>query len=220
MELFYAPISPFARKVLMVALERGVPIPQKTIVDPWSVPASLSRHNPLSQVPTLVVHGQPEIGQPELVLFDSNVICEFLDSHGHGRPGVHTVPRENTREKWGLLVTQSLCDGVMAASVLRRQERVRPRNLFSQDWDSRQAQAVRRGLGELERNAREGKVLSDSRKPIDCLTIADIAAVSALGYLDLRFADEPWRDSHKNLADWLERLQPRPSVSATAPPKV
>lgn len=209
------PISPFARKVLMVAMERGITIPKKTVVDPWAVPKSLSSHNPLSQVPTLVVPGSPPLS-----LFDSSVICEFLDEHAEGKKGVHTIPAGGTRKRWEVLRSQALCDGVSAASVLRRQERIRPANLFSADWDARQAETVRRGLRELERDVTSGaSVLSDTRKPIECLTLADIAAVCALGYLDLRFADEPWRDTHKNLASWLERLEPRPSVSSTGPPR-
>ena len=44
------------------------------------------------------------------------------------------------------------------------------------------------------------------------ITLADLALVSALIYLDLRQADRDWRGAHPNLAAWFVRISERASV--------
>jgi len=46
------------------------------------------------------------------------------------------------------------------------------------------------------------------------ITLADLALVSALVYLDLRQTERDWRGAHPNLAAWFKRLGTRPSVKA------
>ena len=47
------------------------------------------------------------------------------------------------------------------------------------------------------------------------ITLADLALVSALIYLDLRQAERDWRGAHPNLAAWFARMSERQSVRAT-----
>ncbi|MBU6497156.1 MAG: glutathione S-transferase, partial [Rhodospirillales bacterium] len=47
--------------------------------------------------------------------------------------------------------------------------------------------------------------------------IGQIAIGVALGYLDFRFAELSWRDSHPQLASWQEEFDARPSVRANLP---
>jgi glutathione S-transferase len=49
----------------------------------------------------------------------------------------------------------------------------------------------------------------------EAITLADLALVSALLYLDLRQAERDWRGSHKNLLTWFERVSARHSVIVT-----
>ena len=44
------------------------------------------------------------------------------------------------------------------------------------------------------------------------ITLADLAMVSALIYLDLRQADRDWRGAHPNLAKWFSRISERNSM--------
>ena len=44
-----------------------------------------------------------------------------------------------------------------------------------------------------------------------------IAVACALGYLDLRFADEPWREGHPKLASWHETVAQHPCMTGTQP---
>jgi glutathione S-transferase len=50
------------------------------------------------------------------------------------------------------------------------------------------------------------------------MTLADIAAGCALGYLDFRFPEIAWREAHPNLGRLYDKLLARPSFAETAPP--
>jgi glutathione S-transferase len=49
----------------------------------------------------------------------------------------------------------------------------------------------------------------------DPTTIGHIAVGCALGYLDLRFSNDPWRQRYPRLADWSRSFAVRPSMVAT-----
>ena len=74
MKLRYSPASPHVRKVAVVAHETGL-IDRLEIVptNVWASDTDIGRDNPLGKVPALTTDG----GE---VLFDSPVICEYLDS--------------------------------------------------------------------------------------------------------------------------------------------
>ena len=78
MKLYYAPASPYARKVRACAITREIDR-QLTLVEvnPHQSPAELLAGNPLSKVPCLLT-------ADGVALFDSPVICEYLDSVADG----------------------------------------------------------------------------------------------------------------------------------------
>jgi hypothetical protein len=49
------------------------------------------------------------------------------------------------------------------------------------------------------------------------LDIGQIGLVSALGYLDFRFAHRPWRPRSPKLDRWFARTSERASVRSTVP---
>ena len=51
------------------------------------------------------------------------------------------------------------------------------------------------------------------------MSLADIAVVVALGYLDFRFPEIDWRADHPNLATLQAKLAERASFAATRPPQ-
>lgn len=68
MKLFYSPTSPYARKVLVTALEKGVGERLDVVqCDPHGGEPQLLAANPMSRVPTPVLHDGS-------ALFDSPVI--------------------------------------------------------------------------------------------------------------------------------------------------
>ena len=201
MRLWHNPASPFARKVRIVARETGLSDRIEEVgimVNPVKPNADLARENPLVKIPAL---STPDEG----TLYDSAVICEYLDSlHG----GVPLIPRAGP-ERWRALRLQALGDGILDAAVLMRYERaVRPQGLQWPDWVAGQLGKVRSGLDTLERECAGWK---------EQFAIGQIAAACVLGYLDFRFPHENWRASHPALEKWYARVSQRPSVKATVP---
>lgn len=201
MKLYHSAASPFVRKCLVVAHELGLR-DRVELVPASAHPVTRNREliavNPLGQVPTLVT-------DEGAVLYDSRVICEYLNALGDG----DIVPADPD-ERWPRLVEQSLADGVTDAALLTRYETTaRPEALRWSDWVEGQLDKVACGLAELERRA------SGFGDRVD---IGTIAFACALGYLDFRFASLGWRDRHPNAAAWFEWFGGRESMMATRPP--
>lgn len=200
MRLWQNPASPFARKVRIVAREAGL-LPRieeiATAVSPVNPNAELAARNPLIKIPAL----QTDDGH---VLYDSSVICEYLDSL---HSGAKVIAPDASR--WDGLRLQSLCDGILDAAVLCRYETfVRPEQYRWNDWVKGQFTKIRNGLDALALEAPAwGKHFG----------IGQVGAVCVLGYLDFRFTDENWRGTRAPLAKWYEVAKQRPSVVATMP---
>lgn len=199
MKLFHATASPFVRKVMVLAIETGV-VDRIEVAGvalaPTSPDADVCAGNPVGKIPTLV-------RDDGSALYDSRVICEYLD-------GLHAGPRmfpTSGEARWTALRRQALADGIMDAAVSTRYETfLRPEPYRWADWVDGQMSKVRRGLDALETES-----LGDT------LDIGTIAIGCALGYLDFRYPEEGWRDSRPGLAGWFEKASTRPSMTRTVP---
>lgn len=195
------PASPFARKVRIVLRERnlmGQIEEVDTAVSPVTPNAELARSNPLVKIPALILDDGTG-------LFDSRVICEYLDMLGN-------VPRlfpATGTERWNALRLQSLCDGILDAAVSTRYEMaVRPEPLRWKDWIAGQRTKIDGGVDALEREQPSwGRTFG----------IGQIGAACVLGYLDFRFPDIDWRSAHPRLNAWFGEISERPSVHDTTP---
>jgi glutathione S-transferase len=195
-KLYYSPTSPFVRKVLACAIACGLEDQiEKVPTDPWQSPPDLLAANPLSKLPCLVTGDG-------WALFDSPVICEYLDFIGRGS----LFPPAGAA-RWRALKQQAIADGITDAAVLRRQDAARPEEAARTAAMARQRMAMTRGLDALE-----------AEPPPDHLDIGTISVACALGYLDFRFAEEPWRPGRVKLERWFEAMRQRPEIANTAPP--
>ncbi len=201
MKLFYAAASPFVRKCLVSAHELGLRERLELVPaapHPVNRDRTLVASNPLGKIPTLIT-------DDGAVLYDSRVICEYLNTLAEGR----LIPPHGPA-RWRVLVDQALADGVMDAAVLVRYESaVRPEKLRWNDWISGQLEKVTCGLAELERRA------LGLAERVDAGTIA---VGCALGYLDFRFAALEWREKCPDLARWFDQFAKRESMETTRPP--
>ncbi len=197
MKLFYSPTSPFVRKVVACAIIRGIH-PQISHIETNAnnSPPELLAANPLSKVPCLLT-------EDGLALFDSPVICEYLDSIGD-EPAL--FPRAGTAESWHALKLQALGDGMMDAAVMRRGEQMRPCEAARDANMARQKVAVTRSLDMLERDP-----------PHRQLDIGSVTIACALGYLDFRFAAEAWRTGRPRLEAWFGHIAAHPAIATTTP---
>lgn len=200
MKLHFAPQSPYARKVMIVAHEVGCLAQIETITaaaHPVQRNPALIARNPLGQIPAL------ELGDGR-VLCDSRVICEYLDSLHGGAMFPASGPA-----RWRALTEQSLGDGMLAGALLARYETAaRPAGLQWRDWLDAQLDKSTTCLSAIEGDA----ATLAGRVDIGTITIA-----CALGYLDLRFPDFGWRRTFPRIAAWAEEFDQRPSLAATRP---
>jgi glutathione S-transferase len=202
MQLHYNVASPFVRKVMAVAIETRLDDRLEAatrMMTPIKPDPALVRDNPLGKIPCLVT-------DDGAVLYDSRVICEYLDS-------LHDGPRMFPAAgpaRWTALRRQAEGDGIMDAGVLARYETfVRPEEHRWSEWIEGQKQKFRRALDALEAEA-----LGDT------VDIGTIAIGCALGYLDFRYPDEGWRETRPRLEAWFEGFAARPSMARTAPAEI
>ena len=200
MKLRYSPASPYVRKVMIVAYEGGLADRIEkvtTAVVPVKANDELKAENPLVKVPALTT----DDGE---TLYDSPVICEYLDTQfGVGR----LLPGKGD-ERFLVLTRAALADGLLDAGLLVRHERLRPAQQQSQDWIAWQLGKVLAALDALERDAAalEGD-----------LDLGKIGVGCALGYLPLRVAEANDPARWPRLGRWSMKLFERPSFARTMP---
>lgn len=199
MKLHFAAASPFVRKVMVVAHELGLVDRIErvsTTVSPVSANANLAADNPLMKVPSLTT-------DDGMVLFDSPVICEYLDTLA----GDNRLFPASGPARWTALRQQALGDGILDALVLCRYEATRPEDRRWTGWTEGQMRKAHQGLAAIEREN-----LSGPR------TIGPVTFGCVLGYLDFRFPDDGWRTRHPRLAAWYQEVEQMPSMQASRPP--
>lgn len=197
-KLRYSTTSPFVRKVRVVAIETGqdqaIELIKTMTADPN---CDIGKDNPLNKVPALVL----EDGSS---LYDSHVICEFLDSRHQGAKLFPTTGPA----RWTALRREALANGMADAGVLRMMEIRRPTGEQSPAWIARQKLKMEQGLDALELEAPHFAPVFD----IGLITVAIV-----LDYFDFRFGAEDWRGKHPHLAKWHAAISARPSLKSTLP---
>ena len=200
MKLFYSATSPYVRKVMVVAYETGQADgieKHGAAANPVKRDASVVAKNPTGKVPTMVLDDGS-------ALFDSRVICQYLDAQ-HGGDRLYA---EEGPERWRILRLEAIADGLLDAALLARYEiALRPEDKRWPDWLNGQMDKVNSSLDAMQNEV-------SGRKGVDA---GLIAAGCALGYLDFRYGDLGWRNKRPALAAWYEAFSQRPSMQATVP---
>ena len=201
MTLHWSPRSPYVRKVMIAAHEMGVQDrlrPVRTAVGGTTPHRELMRINPLGKIPTLELTDGS-------VLYDSPVICEYLDTL---HDGTKLFP-VSWPERGVALRRLALGDGMLDAALPWLGERFRPPERQSQAHMDLWREKLVACVGALEP---EADALAES-----AFTIGHVAIGVALGYLDFRFDELQWRNGHPRLAAWHATFNQRPSVLANPP---
>ncbi|MBI3433678.1 MAG: glutathione S-transferase N-terminal domain-containing protein [Proteobacteria bacterium] len=200
MKLIWSPASPYARKVRVVAHERGLTARmEETIVDVFSDPADLIAVNPLGKVPALIC-------EDGAMLYDSPVICAYLDAHP-AATGPTLIPTSGAA-RWNVLKAEALADGTMDLALGLTLERRKPEHEKSPTTTSRWRGQLTRSV---EAMAREIAVLPRQ------MTLGHLAIACALAYLDFRHPDLAWRQGRASLANWYADAERRAAMTATTP---
>ena len=197
MKLAYSPNSPYVRKCVVLAIQRGID-KQMALWTVGTTDPALLKINPLSKVPTLVL-------DDGTALYDSPVICEYLDSVGDGPKMFPPVGPA----RWKALRQEALGDGILDATQPRRREIALPQDEGRQTYIASQQAKVKAALAVLEAEADSLGMLTN---------IGEITIACALGYMDFRYANEPWRPGHPKLEAWYAKVSAMPAMARTVPP--
>lgn len=197
MKLYITTPSPFARKVRIVACEKGLSERVEEIaVDPYANAPELLATNPVVQVPTLIA----EDGLP---LTDSPVICEYLDVIGSGS---RLLPAEGP-ERLRIKRLETLAGATLEMGVKLVLEKRRPEQERSPSWISRWTFNMGRALDALEAAAPDA----------DDFNMGVLSVGVAVSWISFRHPDYDWKSGRPNLVALQAALEQRPSFRATVP---
>ena len=197
MRLHWSPRSPFVRKVMIAAHELGLAgqiETTRTRVATNQVHKGLLSDNPLGKIPTLIL-------ADGTILYDSVVICEYLDSIA-AKPKLFP-PSGPARFK--ALRRHALGNGYLDMLLTWRNEasRAAPNPGMIEGSELKHAATIK---------ALEAEALSLAQ---DDFGIGHIAIACALSYLDFRFDALQWRNGAPALTAWHAAAVARPSFLAT-----
>jgi glutathione S-transferase len=199
MKLLTSPASPFARKVRVLIRETG----QQSAVEEVNVTTSplasapeVVAANPTGRIPVLIRDDGP-------ALYDSRVICRYLDA----RAGGLLYPQARL---WEVLTIEATADSILDSAVqLTYEGRFRAPEMQSAEWMDAQWGKIARAV-----HALGDRWMSHLAGPLD---MGQVAVSCALAYLDFRHDARGWRQGNALLSQWQERFASRPSMTETRP---
>lgn len=201
MKLIGSATSPYVRKVRIVMAEKKLDY-QFVLEDVWAETSAMSLSNPLGKVPCLIM----EAGE---AIFDSRVIVEYLDTLS---PVGKLIPAQG-RERAEVKTWEALADGIMDAALLARLEATwsgRSAEQHCDAWIARQMGKIDTALQAMSKGLGDKAYCSGVH-----FSLSDVAVGSALGYLDFRFPEVQWRETHPQLLRLHDKLALRPSFVET-----
>jgi glutathione S-transferase len=197
MQLLYQTHSPYARKVLVFAHEAGLAARLEVVhheTSPTFRNEAVFAANPLGKVPVLLRPGLPS-------LFDSDVICAYLDTLHGGR---RLIPMEG-EARWQALRLQAAAQGLADAGIALRWETVRrPEPLRYAPLREGYEQKLVATYDWLEREL-------DVDAPVH---VGHIALATCLSWLEFRELPD-FRAGRPRLIGWFDAFAARASMRAT-----
>ena len=200
LRLISATPSPYARKVRITLAEKGIPFELVTEV-PWDSTTATPRYNPLEKLPVLLLEDGGSV-------YESRFILEWIEAK---HPAPPMLPEDVDARLFARQV-EVVADGVCDAVVALFWERHRDPDKQSAEWKARQLRKVDGGMRALAGWVGEREFVVGGR-----FGLADVATGTVCRYLDVRFAEHPWRQAHPALAAYSGRMERRPSFAGSVP---
>ena len=196
MKLISGPASPFGRKARVMVMETELESKVEVLlIPPGQIAVQSMPHNPLGKVPVLI----RDDGTP---LYDSPVICEYLDSlHASAKffpPGGEA--------RWITLRLQALGDGIAETVGAIGAEMSRPEPSRNTPAIAAHTARFARALDYVDNH------LEEISGPPD---VGALAIACGLGYADFRDIRPDWRRQRPHLAKWFEKFSQRDSMQRT-----
>lgn len=201
MQLIGSLASPYVRKVRVMLAEKGIECPL-VLENVWASDTTIQKTNPLGKVPCLILDDGS-------VLYDSRVICEYLDGLKPGTPLIPAAgPERIAVRRW-----EALGDGVLDAIVLVRLEEIqREPQERSEKWVLRQMAKVEAGLEMMAKDLGKNPWCVG-----EGISLADVTLGAALGYILFRYPSINWQQRYPNLKVHYAKLMQRPSFNSSMP---
>jgi len=193
MKLYCHPISPYARKAMIIARLKDIPL-EEIPAKADGVNGYTDGNNPLGKIPALE-------WQPQQFLFDSPVVCEYLDD----LTGEPILPREG-HARFIQLWQHALGDGLADAVYNYRYETVRPKALHWDKMIDRHNAAMSAAIDTLE-------TISDWLG--EPWTFGNLAIICALDYASYRAPHIDWTTRAPKLRAWHANFKMDPCYQDT-----
>jgi len=196
MKLLFSHASPYARKCRITVIEKGIEL-EEVLVNPIDEPEKLNHINPLGKIPCLI-YGDGK------TLFDSPVICAYLDEIGSG----HDLMPKSGPNHWAMRRHEAMIDGILDSALGLVHEYRKPEEKHFEMWIQRWTCAIDRSLSQI--NNELDLIKGD-------VSTAQIALGTAIGYLNFRLGDKDWIEPYPELQAWYADFCKRPSMQLTLP---
>lgn len=188
--IFLTHRSPYARKVSLQLLRRGLPF-DEVVVDLANRSAEFVAISPIGKVPVLA-------DEDGTVVFDSTVICEYVaDRYGDTVTG--------WQDRLARRQLDELGDGVADQAIA----------IFFGRQNGVATEKAERVAGRLL-DALEAAAPAPGSPFGSTWSWGDDAVFSALGYWNFRLGDA-WRGQHPRLAAWVDAAEASPEAVRTRP---
>jgi glutathione S-transferase len=191
MKLLYTKRSPYARKVRIVALEKGIAL---DLIDEDLANKSeqLKKANPIAKIPTLILDN----GQ---TVYDSKVIVYFLEQL-KAQPAVYpTGDKKIDALKW-----EAFADDLVTVAINAYMEKIRHPQDFNASFVHAQENAIYQAFQYIEQHL-------DQLKDFH---IGTINVACAIGYIQFRL---PHISLSAPLSQWFKTISQRDSLVKTIP---
>jgi len=195
MKLLYTKRSPYARKVNIIALEKGINM-EYVEVDLGHKPDELIKANPVGRIPVLIL----DDGQS---LSDSSIICDYLNK-------LNSEPKllpDNENDRLRIINLEVLAKGLMDVTVSIFFENILHKDNLNEKFIARREKTIIDCLEYFENTILDLKELS----------VASIGIASAIGYIEVRSSHLWPQESCPKLRTWYEEFCTRPSMVKTIP---
>ena len=197
MKLLISPTSPFARKARILILEKGLQC-EFAPATPFDDDPQVLAVNRLRKIPVLL----PDNGA---AIFDSPVICDFLDAMSDSPRFVPADAAQRAEVK----TREALANGAMesiAAVIMAK--RVAPEMSADPAWEKWLLNKANGAFAQFAQSPPAGDNWQD---------LGDVALFCALDFALFRRPDLDWRADHPKLAAWFDRVNARETARKTDP---
>ncbi|KAH7355507.1 glutathione S-transferase domain-containing protein [Pyrenochaeta sp. MPI-SDFR-AT-0127] len=206
--LMSATPSPFARMNRIALALKSIPFTLKNEI-PWESTTETPQYNPLEKLPILIFpDGRPPV-------YDSAHIQEYIVRKFADRgPKLITGDLDQDLEIRQIVV---LSEGCLDAIVINRFESRREEAVRSKPWMDRQNRKIDGAMRAFDDMVSGRKNAGKEYLVGDDLTIADIAVICTIGFIDFAGMRPEWKTKYATLANWFDKLDARKEFEETRP---